>query len=113
VLLNLYLNAVEAMDPGGKLSVSLSMDEGSAWIKIMVSDTGSGISKEDLEHIFDPYFTTKQTAQGWVWPSCTRSLKPRRGSEGGKRSGPRDHGHRVVAFGRELDHERQKYHSCG
>ncbi len=64
VLLNLYLNAVEAMDPGGKLSVSLSMDEGSAWIKIMVSDTGSGISKEDLEHIFDPYFTTKQTGTG-------------------------------------------------
>jgi two-component system sensor histidine kinase HydH len=64
VLLNLYLNAVEAMDPGGKLSVSLSMDEGSAWIKIMVSDTGSGISKEDLAHIFDPYFTTKQTGTG-------------------------------------------------
>jgi two-component system sensor histidine kinase HydH len=64
VFLNLYLNAVEAMDPGGTLSVSLSVDEGSAWVKIMVSDTGSGISKEDLEHIFDPYFTTKQTGTG-------------------------------------------------
>jgi len=64
VLLNLYLNAVEAMDPGGTLSVSLSVDDGSAWVKIMVSDTGSGIRKEDLEHIFDPYFTTKQTGTG-------------------------------------------------
>jgi two-component system sensor histidine kinase HydH len=64
VLLNLYLNAVEAMEPGGTLSVSLSMDEGRPWVKIMVSDTGSGISKEDLEHIFDPYFTTKQTGTG-------------------------------------------------
>jgi two-component system sensor histidine kinase HydH len=64
VLLNLYLNAVEAMDQGGTLSVSLSMDEGSPWVKIIVSDTGPGISKEDLEHIFDPYFTTKQTGTG-------------------------------------------------
>jgi two-component system sensor histidine kinase HydH len=64
VLLNLYLNAVEAMDPGGTLSVSLSMDEGSPWVKIKVSDTGTGISKEDLEHVFDPYFTTKQTGTG-------------------------------------------------
>ncbi len=64
VLLNLYLNAVEAMDPGGTLSVSLSVDDGSARVKIMVSDTGSGIRKEDLEHIFDPYFTTKQTGTG-------------------------------------------------
>jgi len=64
VLLNLYLNAVEAMDQGGTLSVSLSMDEGSPWVKIIVSDTGTGIGKEDLEHIFDPYFTTKQTGTG-------------------------------------------------
>jgi two-component system, NtrC family, sensor histidine kinase HydH len=64
VLLNLYLNAVEAMDQGGTLTVSLSMEEGASWVKIRVSDTGAGISKEDLEHIFDPYFTTKQTGTG-------------------------------------------------
>jgi two-component system sensor histidine kinase HydH len=33
-------------------------------VKIAVSDTGSGIGKEDLEHIFDPYFTTRQTGTG-------------------------------------------------
>jgi two-component system sensor histidine kinase HydH len=64
VLLNLYLNAIEAMQQGGTLTVSLSMDEGSPWVKIKVSDTGTGISKEDLEHVFDPYFTTKQTGTG-------------------------------------------------
>jgi two-component system sensor histidine kinase HydH len=64
VLLNLYLNAVEAMDQGGTLNVSLSADQGSRWVKITVSDTGMGISKEDLQHIFDPYFTTKQTGTG-------------------------------------------------
>jgi two-component system, NtrC family, sensor histidine kinase HydH len=64
VLLNLYLNALEAMNQGGALSVSLSTEEDSRWVKISVSDTGAGIRKEDLEHIFDPYFTTKQTGTG-------------------------------------------------
>jgi len=64
VLLNLYLNAVEAMDQGGTLTVSLHREERSPWVKIVVSDTGRGISKEDLEHVFDPYFTTKQTGTG-------------------------------------------------
>jgi two-component system sensor histidine kinase HydH len=64
VLLNLYLNALEAMNPGGTLNVSLSEDQGSSWVKINVSDTGTGIRKEDLEQIFDPYFTTKQTGTG-------------------------------------------------
>jgi two-component system sensor histidine kinase HydH len=64
VLLNLYLNAVEAMDRGGTLTVSLSAEEHSRLVKIMVSDTGTGINKEDLEQIFDPYFTTKQTGTG-------------------------------------------------
>jgi two-component system sensor histidine kinase HydH len=52
------------MEQGGTLSVSLSREESSPWVKIIVSDTGTGISKEDLEHIFDPYFTTKQTGTG-------------------------------------------------
>jgi two-component system sensor histidine kinase HydH len=64
VLLNLYLNAIEAMERGGTLTVSLSKREGSPWVKLTVSDTGTGISKEDLEHVFDPYFTTKQTGTG-------------------------------------------------
>ena len=64
VLLNLYLNAIEAMERGGTLTVSLYREERSPWVKIMVSDTGTGISKEDLEHVFDPYFTTKQSGTG-------------------------------------------------
>ena len=64
VLLNLYLNAIEAMERGGTLTVSLSKREGSPWVKLTVSDTGTGISEEDLEHVFDPYFTTKQTGTG-------------------------------------------------
>jgi two-component system sensor histidine kinase HydH len=63
VFLNLYLNGIEAMEDGGTLSVELSPEEGGQ-IKIAVSDTGIGIKKEDLVHVFDPYFTTKQSGTG-------------------------------------------------
>jgi len=64
VLLNLYLNSIEAMEDGGTLSVELSWDENSKRTKIAISDTGVGIKKEDLVHIFDPYFTTRQSGTG-------------------------------------------------
>jgi two-component system sensor histidine kinase HydH len=64
VFLNLYLNAMEAMEDGGTLTVNLLREETSNGIKMVVSDTGTGIPKEDLEHIFDPYFTTKPSGTG-------------------------------------------------
>jgi two-component system sensor histidine kinase HydH len=64
VFLNLYLNGIEAMEDGGTLSVELYPDQDDSQIKIAVSDTGTGINKEDLVHVFDPYFTTKQSGTG-------------------------------------------------
>ena len=52
------------MEGGGALSVSLSENKVSEGIKIVMSDTGKGIDKKDLDHIFDPYFTTKQSGTG-------------------------------------------------
>ena len=52
------------MEKGGTLSIDLSWDEVSQKTKIAVSDTGAGINKADLVHIFDPYFTTKQSGTG-------------------------------------------------
>ena len=63
VLLNLLLNAMEAMgDGGGRLTVRthrLVKPNGDVWVQIEVADTGSGIAAKDLEHIFDPFYTTK------------------------------------------------------
>ena len=66
VLLNLYLNAMQSMEgKGGLLTVSLSREKGpQPSVKISVKDTGTGIAKEDLDHVFDPYFTTKQSGTG-------------------------------------------------
>lgn len=62
-LLNLYLNAFQAMDNGGRLTIENSITEESL-IKIEIKDTGSGINTEDLNKIFDPYFTTKTQGTG-------------------------------------------------
>ena len=62
VLTNLYKNAFDAMPDGGKLKINLSDTENEIVIKI--SDTGTGIRKEDQEKIFEPFYTTKGIGKG-------------------------------------------------
>lgn len=60
---NLFINAVQSMETsGGKLSVTISAIQDA--VQIEVRDTGSGISKEHLQKIFEPYFSTKETGTG-------------------------------------------------
>ena len=56
VFLNLFLNARDAMPNGGKLRVATSNGDG---VSVAVSDTGTGISQEHIQRIYDPFFTTK------------------------------------------------------
>ena len=62
-LLNLYLNAIQAMKNGGTLSVRSEADS-AGFVSIIVSDNGPGISSENIRKIFDPYFTTKKKGTG-------------------------------------------------
>ena len=62
VLTNLEKNAVESMPDGGILSVELS--ENSSQIILKISDTGTGISKKNMEKLFTPFFTTKPVGKG-------------------------------------------------
>lgn len=65
VLLNLIVNARQAMDPGGQITVSVHTGADGSNAEISVRDTGKGIPPETLRKIFDPYFTTKTAdAQG-------------------------------------------------
>lgn len=62
VLLNLFLNALQAMEAGGILKVAAFRGEGEVIVR--VSDTGTGIQADSIPHIFDPYFTTKPGGVG-------------------------------------------------
>ena len=62
VILNILLNAKDAMPNGGKITIK-SEEEGGNYV-LSVSDTGSGIAPEILSKIFDPFFTTKETGKG-------------------------------------------------
>ena len=62
VLMNLILNARDAMPQGGRLEISTDGDEDSAVVE--VRDTGVGIAPEHLAKIYDPFFTTKQIGKG-------------------------------------------------
>jgi len=65
VLLNLLLNAAQAMPDGtGRIAITAREDGGSHQVEISVSDTGCGISEENLSRIFDPFFTTKEVGYG-------------------------------------------------
>ena len=61
-MLNLCLNALDAMPRGGKLALSCMLSEGR--ICFQVKDNGTGIPEEDVSRVFDPYFTTKQKGTG-------------------------------------------------
>lgn len=63
-LLNLLLNAVQVMPSGGKLTLSGQNTEDGQWIQISIRDTGMGIPDENLDKLFDPFFSTKEGGIG-------------------------------------------------
>lgn len=73
-LVNLELNALEAMPQGGTLRISLSQKENKDVI-IRVSDTGTGIAPENESKIFNPFFTTKEQGTGLGLPVVHRVVK--------------------------------------
>jgi len=64
VLMNMALNAAEAMNGQGILAISSSLNQRDDCVEILVVDTGTGISRENLNKIFDPFFTTKDPQKG-------------------------------------------------
>ena len=71
VLINIILNATQAMPDGGKLAITTSFAEGvrigesaKNTVRIDISDTGVGISKENLGKLFTPFFTSKEKGKG-------------------------------------------------
>lgn len=62
MLMNLILNAIQAIGEKGLIRISSSVGE--EGVAVNIADTGSGISKDAMAHIFDPFFTTKESGKG-------------------------------------------------
>ena len=62
-LLNLYLNAIQAMPTGGQMQIDVWITDDNA-IHFTINDTGEGIPEKQQKHIFDPYYTTKPKGTG-------------------------------------------------
>jgi len=62
VIINLIVNAVQAMKEGGKLTINTSQDDN--WVRISIRDTGYGIPPENMDKLFTPFFSTKEDVKG-------------------------------------------------
>jgi signal transduction histidine kinase len=68
IILNLVVNARDAIDGGGSIRISVGVSEGSVpeplWVELRVSDTGAGMDEALQERVFEPFFTTKSKGSG-------------------------------------------------
>jgi two-component system, NtrC family, sensor kinase len=64
VLINIIVNASDAMNGKGVLTIGTSDSEADESVRISITDTGCGIPPENLDRIFDPFFTTKDVGRG-------------------------------------------------
>ena len=82
LFLNLCINAIEAMGPGGHLTLRVGRraTAGETWIVAEVSDTGPGIPDAIRAHIFDPFFTTKPRGSGLGLAICRGITDAHRGT---------------------------------
>ena len=78
VLLNLINNAVQAMPEGGKLALTAEVEKNT--VIISVSDTGKGITSENMKKIFDPFYTTKSKGIGLGLSFCRRIVEAHNGT---------------------------------
>ncbi len=78
VFVNLFLNAYQAMPQGGKLSIKTSNFQ-NLYAQIKISDTGCGISPQNLKNIFMPFFSTKKDGTGLGLSVCYNIIRNHNG----------------------------------
>jgi len=80
VFMNILINAADAMREGGTLTVKTGFQVAEDAIEILISDTGKGMDREQMEHIFLPFFTTKPKGTGLGLPITKRLIEQHGGS---------------------------------
>ncbi|MFQ5721077.1 MAG: PAS domain-containing sensor histidine kinase [Candidatus Aminicenantales bacterium] len=79
VMLNLILNSISAIQKRGEISIKLDQNQNNN-LEIIVSDNGKGIKKENLPHIFKPFFTTKKGGTGLGLSICKKIIEAHSGA---------------------------------
>ncbi len=64
VFMNILMNAVQAMDERGEITIATRSDAAARSVEVTIADTGRGIPPEQIGRIFDPFFTTKESGKG-------------------------------------------------
>jgi len=72
VLVNVLFNAVEAMPAGGVIDINSKQENG--FVSLLIHDNGSGMTQDQLEHLLEPYYTTKENGSGMGIPVSNQIL---------------------------------------
>ena len=88
VIWNLCLNSMQAMNKGGRMTISVNKINGDSsyyktndeTVEIIIKDTGTGISETDLQKVFDPFFTTKEEGTGLGLSTVQKIIEGHNGS---------------------------------
>ncbi|MCG7334243.1 ATP-binding protein [Sporosarcina sp. ACRSM] len=79
VLLNLFKNAVEAMSSGGTLTISITLDKANQ-LRLDITDTGKGMTRQQLNQIFMPFYTSKPEGTGLGLPFVLKTIEEHGGT---------------------------------
>lgn len=77
-LINLTLNAIQSMPEGGRLTVKTSRVNGTS--RLLIADTGCGMTTEQIEKVFEPFYTTKAQGLGLGMPFAKKVIEQHRGA---------------------------------
>lgn len=82
VVLNVILNALDAMPDGGTLSIRIDREQsqGRDMVRVVVADTGDGIAEEHVPHLFDPFFSTKNKGAGLGLSNVKKIMEAHQGT---------------------------------
>lgn len=78
-VLNVVLNAIQAMPQGGILEINTQVIDKPGYVEIQINDSGIGIALEDNDKIFEPFFTTKNKGTGLGLAICSRIIENHKG----------------------------------
>ncbi len=80
ILLNILINSIEALQEGGKIEISTYVSRKTGGAVVSVKDNGCGILEEDIEKIFEPYFSTKKNGSGIGLALCRKIMEQHEGT---------------------------------